>query len=324
MSSNRSASEIDEEAADWAARVDARGLDVEHDPQLQAWLAGDSRRAGALLRAQAAISFLDRGRALANGAPTVEAVVAERPSRRALIVGSGVAAAAALAGGVGLWTARPQRLDTRLGEIRRVPLADGSLVAINTKTALEVAMKPKSRSVVLKEGEAWFQVAKDPQRPFVVAAGPVRVRAVGTAFSVRRGDEAGAGVDVMVTEGVVETWIEGDPAPRRRLSAGSRIVLASAVSPTVAESPSEIERSLAWRNGEIALDGESLEQAARLFNRYNSRQIVIDDPALAQERFVGLFQTNEPESFAAAVAATLGAVVSDDERTIRIARARTS
>ena len=103
-----------------------------------------------------------------------------------------------------------------------------------------------------------------------------------------------------------------------------RIVLASAVSPTVAESPSEIERSLAWRNGEIALDGESLEQAARLFNRYNSRQIVIDDPELAQERFVGLFQTNEPESFAAAVAATLGADVKNDDRAIRIGRAHTS
>jgi transmembrane sensor len=163
-----------------------------------------------------------------------------RPDR-----GAGGAAAAALVGGVGLWTARPQRLDTRLGEIRRVPLADGSLVAINTKTALEVVMKPKSRRIVLKEGEAWFQVAKDPTRPFVVAAGPVRVRAVGTAFSVRRDDEAGAGVDVMVTEGVVETWVEGDErSRRRRLSAGSRIILASTVSPTVAESPSR--SSAAW------------------------------------------------------------------------------
>lgn len=324
MTSIPSASEIDDEAADWAARVDAHGLDVERDPELQAWLKGDARRAGALLRAQAAISFLDRGRALAHVAPKVEAVVARRPNRRALIAGAGGAVAAALVGGIGLWTARPQRLDTRLGEIRRVPLADGSMVAINTKTALEVAMKPQSRHIVLKEGEAWFQVAKDPERPFVVAAGPVRVRAVGTAFSVRRGDDAGAGVDVMVTEGVVETWVEGDPGPRRRLSAGNRIVLAGAGSPAVAESPSEIERSLAWRNGEIALDGESLEQAARLFNRYNSRQIVIDDPALAQERFVGLFQTNEPESFAAAVAATLGAVVKDDAEVIRINRARIS
>lgn len=322
MSSTRSASEIDDEAAGWAARVDARGLDVERDPELLAWLDGDARRPGALLRAQAAISFLDRGRALADAAPSVDAA-AERPNRRALIVTVG-GMAAALIGGAGLWAARPQRLDTRLGEIRRVPLADGSLVAINTKTALDVAMKPRSRRIVLREGEAWFQVAKDPARPFIVEAGTVRVRAVGTAFSVRRGEEVGAGVDVMVTEGVVETWIEGDPAPRRRVSAGSRIVLASAVSPTVAEGPSEIERSLAWRNGEIALDGETLEQAARLFNRYNSHQILIEDPILARERFVGLFQTNEPESFAAAVAATLGAVVSDDAGVIRISRAHVS
>lgn len=325
MSSIRSASEIDEEAADWAARIDARGLDVEHDPELLAWLHGDARRAGALLRAQAALSFLDRGRALASVAPSVEVVVgaAAGPDRRALIAGAG-GMAVALVSGIGLWAARPQRLDTQLGEIRRVPLADGSLVAINTKTALDVVMKPRSRRIVLREGEAWFQVAKDPERPFVVAAGTARVRAVGTAFSVRRGEEEGAGVDVMVTEGVVEAWIDGDPAPRRRVSAGSRILLASAVSPTVAEAPSEIERSLAWRNGEIALDGESLDQAARLFNRYNSRQIVIEDPVLARERFVGLFQTNEPESFAAAVAATLGAVVTDDAGVIRISRAHIS
>jgi transmembrane sensor len=323
MSSNPSASEIDDEAADWAARVDAHGLDIEHDPELQVWLRGDARRPGALLRAQAALSFLDRGRALANVSPSVDAVTAERPNRRAVIAGAGGALAAALVGGVGFWTLRPQRLDTRLGEIRRVPLADGSLVAINTKTTLEVAMKPKARRVVLKEGEAWFQVAKDPTRPFVVAAGQVRVRAVGTAFSVRR-DEAGAGVDVMVTEGVVEAWIEGDESSRRRVSAGSRIMLASTASPTVAESPSEIERSLAWRNGEIALDGESLEQAAKLFNRYNSRQIVIDDPVLARETFVGLFQTNEPESFAAAVAASLGVAVTDETQVIRIGRAHTS
>jgi transmembrane sensor len=324
MNSIPSASEIDEEAADWAARVDAHGLNVELDHELQVWLQGDARRKGAFLRAQAAISFLDRGRALASTAPSADAITAERPNRRALIAGAGGAVAAVLAGGFGVWAARPQRLDTRLGEIRRVPLADGSLVAINTKTALDVAMKPKSRRIVLREGEAWFQVAKDPQRPFVVAAGPVRVRAVGTAFSVRRGDEVGAGVDIMVTEGVVETWVEGDPASRRRLSAGERVILASMALPTVAESPSEIERNLAWRNGEIALDGESLEQAAKLFNRYNSRQIVIEDPALARERFVGLFQTNAPESFAAAVATTLGAVVSYDREVIRIDRSRIS
>jgi transmembrane sensor len=313
-----SASEIDDEAALWAVRIDARGPGAEDDPELKAWLAGDPRRSGALLRARAAISFLDRGRALAGSTP----IQTSGPNRRALIAG-GAAAAAAVIGGAGLWSLRPRRLDTGLGEIRRVPLADGSMVAINTSSTLEVDLKPKARDVVLRQGEAWFQVAKDPERPFVVAAGAVRVRAVGTAFSVRRELDASS-VDVMVTEGVVEAWVEGVDGPRHRLSAGSKLVLASTTATAVAETASGIERSLAWRNGEIALDGESLEEAARLFNRYNSRQIVIDDPDLAKERFVGLFQTNAPESFASAVADTLGAKVSVDERAIRIGRARTS
>lgn len=312
-----SANEIDDEAALWAVRIDARGAEAEQDPELKAWLAGDPRRAGALLRAQAAISFLDRGRALAGSTPL------QTPSsnRRALIAAGAVLAA--LVGG-GLWRLRPQRLDTGLGEIRRVPLADGSMVAINTSSTLEIDLKPKAREISLKQGEAWFQVAKDPERPFVVAAGPVRVRAVGTAFSVRRREQDASGVDIMVTEGVVEAWVEGVDAPRHRLSAGGRLVLASTTATPVVESASDIERSLAWRNGEIALDGESLEEAARLFNRYNSRPIVIEDPDLAKERFVGLFQTNTPESFASAVAATLGAEVRVDERAIRISRARAS
>jgi len=314
MTSFQSAKEIDDEAADWAARVDGRELDADQDPELRTWLAGDARRAGAFLRAQAAISFLDRGRALAGADQAIEP---KRPSRRALLTGAGGAVAAAVTGGAVFLTSRHQRLDTRLGEIRRVPLADGSLVAINTTTALDVTMKPKSRQIMLRRGEAWFQVAKDVERPFVVSAGRVRVRAVGTAFSVRRD---GDGVNVMVTEGVVETWVEGQTGPRQRLAAGNRIQLVGYTAPVVAESPSEIERSLAWRNGEIALDGESLGDAAGQFNRYNSRQIVIDDADLARERFVGLFRTNEPESFAAAVAATIGATVSEDDKIIRLSR----
>ena len=319
MTSFQSAKEIDDEAADWAARIDGRGLEAEQDPLLRAWLTGDPRRAGAFLRAQAAISFLDRGRALVGADQTAPLDAAPRPSRRALFAGAGGACAAALDGGATFWATRSQRLDTRLGEIRRVPLADGSLVAINTKTALDVTLKTTSRQITLRRGEAWFQVAKDAERPFVVSAGRMRVRAVGTAFSVRR---EGDGVEVTVTEGVVETWVEGQDGPRRRLAAGNGVVLASATSPVMAKSPSEIERGLAWRNGEIALDGESLSEAASQFNRYNNRQIIIDDPQLAQERFVGLFRTNEPESFAAAVAATIGAKVREDDRTIRLSRDR--
>jgi transmembrane sensor len=74
--------------------------------------------------------------------------------------------------------------------------------------------------------------------------------------------------------------------------------------------PATVGRLLAWREGMVGLDGETLSEAAAEFNRYNDRHIVIDDPALGRERLVGYFRANDPESFAHAAARTLGAEVS--------------
>jgi transmembrane sensor len=167
-------------------------------------------------------------------------------------------------------------------------------------------------------GEAWFEVAKDPRRPFIVQAGAVRVQAVGTAFSVRRLD---GGVQVMVTEGVVETWMVGDDRPRARVVSGAVLLVAASAPRQPVAAADEIEHRLSWRSGQISLSGETLEDAALEFNRYNHRQIVIDDPQLARQRFVGLFRTNEPESFAAAVAATVGARVTEAADAIHLGRA---
>ncbi len=82
-----------------------------------------------------------------------------------------------------------------------------------------------------------------------------------------------------------------------------------------------IERDLAWRTGQIVLDGRTLAQAAAEFNRYNARQVVIDDAAIAREGLVGLFQTNEPDAFARSVAAALGARLTQTPTEIRIGAA---
>ncbi|MEH0196163.1 FecR domain-containing protein [Caulobacter sp. CCNWLY153] len=301
MTERESAADIEAAAARWVVRADRGDLDP---AELEAWLAGDTRRQGAFVRAQAAWGLLDRGRALGGN----EASAKARPhvDRRGLLAGLGVAAAACVAVVVAprLLAAR---YGTAVGEIRRVPLADGSLAAINTDTALEVAMKPRSREVRLDRGEAWFQVAKDAERPFVVESGPVRVRAVGTAFSVRRRD---GGCEVLVTEGVVEVWSEGAGEAPRRVTAGERVFAsdsAGAARPVPASL--EITRELAWREGQIVLDGEAFGAAAEEFNRYNARKIVIADPALAEQKLVGWFRTNEPESFARAAASSFGARV---------------
>lgn len=301
MTERESAADIEAAAARWVVRADREDLD---QAELEAWLAGDTRRQGAFVRAQAAWGLLDRGRAL--GGEEAADKTKPRVDRRGLLAGLGAAAAACVA-----VVATPRllaaRYGTAVGEIRRVPLADGSLAAINTDTALEVAMKPRKREVRLDRGEAWFQVAKDVQRPFVVESGPVRVRAVGTAFSVRRRD---GGCEVLVTEGVVEVWSEGAGEEPRRVTAGERVFAsdsAGAARPVPASL--EITRELAWREGQIVLDGEAFGAAAEEFNRYNARKIVIADPALAEQKLVGWFRTNEPESFARAAAASFGARV---------------
>jgi transmembrane sensor len=213
---------------------------------------------------------------------------------------------------IGEQTYRPAR-----GEIRRVPLGDGSSAAINTASRIEVAMAPDQRLVKLAQGEAWFDVSRDRARPFVVEARDVRLRAIDGAFSVRR---MGKGAEVIVAKGMVECWTTADPTRVLRLPAGTKMLMSNATpSAPQALAPATVGRLLAWREGMVGLDGETLTEAAAEFNRYNDRHIVIDDPALGRERLVGYFRANDPESFVKAVANTLGAQVTADDRDLRLA-----
>ena len=318
MRERETAEANEESAARWVARLDRAGDDARLRAELDAWLAGDERRQGAWFRAQTAWRMLDRASVLRGGSALApadgpEADEAPAPasaailSRRRVIWGGAAAAsvAAAAIAGFALLRSPAERIETAVGEIRRVPLADGSMVAVNTASRLAFALRPERRDVAIDAGEAWFQVAHDPARPFLVEAGEVRVQAVGTAFSVRRRAD---GADVLVTEGVVEAWSAADPANRRRLSAGASAFVSDAGGPQrIAMASADVDRSLAWRSGQLVFDGDTLGQAAAEFNRYNAVQVRIADPALAGERFVGRFRTNEPDAFARAAATILGA-----------------
>lgn len=310
-------------AAAWVARMDGGDWSDADEAELQRWLAEDPRRQGLLLRTHALWQAPEIVADLAEDAPVEsDDQVFERPGlwRRRGVLGGLVAASAAGIVGALLFPGRGVAYVTKVGEIRRVPLVDGSVMTINSGSALQVRMAKRAREVELAEGEAWFEVAKDAARPFVVAAGKVRARAVGTAFSVRKRDN---GVEVLVTEGVVETWSDGDEAQRVRLSAGqSALINEHAIVHYEATKASSVDRALAWRGGMIDLNGTSLADAADEFNRYNERQIVIADPDAAGERFDGLFRINDPEGFAQAVRDALGLAVNlDDPRFIRIQRA---
>ncbi|OAN58573.1 iron dicitrate transport regulator FecR [Sphingomonas sp. TDK1] len=304
--------------------MDGGGWSDADEADLQRWLAQDTRRAGLLLRTQA---LWQMPGVQAEQAAPVEECPDDAPQdvrapnwRRRGVLGGLAAAAVAGVVGASLLRGRGVAYVTKVGEIRRVPLVDGSVMTINSGTELQVHIAKHAREVELAQGEAWFDVAKDAARPFVVASGKIRAKAIGTAFSVRKRDN---GVEVLVTEGVVETWSDDDAAQRIRLAAGQcALINDRAIVHYEPGKASSVDRALAWRSGMIDLDGTTLADAADEFNRYNERQIVIADPDAAGERFDGLFRINDPEGFAEAVRSALDLVVNmEDPRFIRIQRA---
>ncbi len=317
------ANPIDAQACQWAAALD-RELDAQDAAALDAWLAADPRHRGALLRAQAGMALLDRCRALGGGDGSGDDAAAaadeELPAagwcttRRPALSLAGVGMAGGLigAGALALWP-QGSGIRTRIGEMRRVPLADGSMAVVNSGSELSVSFTRRRRDVELAQGEAWFQVAKAPDRPFTVTAGRVRVQAVGTAFNVRR---AGVGVDVVVTEGTVKVWSEGGEP--QLVKAGQRARLDDGVGLAVsAIAPDAAQLELAWREGQIVLDDVTLAQAAQRFNAYHEDRLEVD-PALADRRVVGSFQTNDMDGFAQACAAMVGGRVERGDGVIRI------
>lgn len=311
MKDAETANQIDEAAFVWIAKLDREANPAALEAELEAWLAADARHRGAFLRAQALWQRLDRAsQTNVLGVEETKSFV----SRRGALAGGGVLAAAAAIAGVVLFTGGERTLETAVGEVRRVTLPDGSTMVLNTEGRAGIAMDGEIRRIKLADGEAWFQVKKNPQRPFLVEAGNVRVRAVGTAFSVRRiGDHA----DVAVTEGVVEAWVVGREHAKLRLSAGQSAMLSeTALAKSIPVGEAEITRRLAWRGGEIDLNGQTLAEAAGEFNRYNLRKLVVTDARLQRKRVYGVFRSNDPEGFAKAVAVALGGQVRPDGENI--------
>jgi transmembrane sensor len=316
---HEAAARIQEEAARWVARMDGAEWGEADEAELARWLEMDPRREGALLQAQAAWASLDGLKTAADEAADAPfAWRLARAGRRRFLIGAGTAIAASLAGAAFLF-GRGTEYGTEIGEIRRVPLTDGSTMVINTASQAIVDLEKVRRHVRIRQGELWFQVAKDAKRPFVVEAGRVRVQAVGTAFAVRRRE---AGADIFVTEGVVEAWAEDAAAPHIRIAAGEHVFVAD--NAEVLRSPvsaTSVYRALAWREGKIDLAGVTLADAAAEFNRYNHRQLVIVDPGIARESFDGTLRTDDLEGFAMAVRESLGVPIDlSDPNEIRVGR----
>ncbi|MEJ1962748.1 MAG: FecR domain-containing protein [Gammaproteobacteria bacterium] len=235
------------------------------------------------------------------------------------------AAATVLAFAVGIYLVESGSFNgthysTPVGGIDNVPLVDGSRITLNTDTSIRVSLSANERRIQLDKGEAFFEVAKDKTRPFVVYAGNKRVVAVGTKFSVRRDRDD---IRVVVTEGRVNLAVAPGHSLRGGLKTQAASGSGSAVEPPAEtadltstfldagaiaqtaktevlvrpDAAAETEKLLSWRRGYVNFENVPLADAVAEFNRYNTRKIFIRDPAIAAIHVGGNFRSNNSEAF---------------------------
>ena len=330
ISQKQTAESIDDKAAQWAARLDVGQLNAAEAAAFQAWVGSDSRCFGALARAQAVL--------IGSGAPVTlaDAIAARRqlmqPNRRWILGGAavgGLAVAGLAITMTGRYSKQPLHFSSEIGELRHIPLADGSRLTLNTDTTLEVDYTENRRTIRLLCGEAFFEVAKDPARPFIVVGPKAQVRTVGTTYSVRLNGPEEMTVLVATGRVAIETvgrTMDAFTALRRLWRndppEGGEVLVEAGQEARIRKSGSEgngapvtvtvlpidsAARALLWRDGKLYFEGAPLAGAVAEFARYNYRRIVIRDATLANARISGLFAADDPEGFARAVALSIGA-----------------
>lgn len=271
-------------AARWQLRLEAGPLGPEEDAALSAWLAADPRHRIAL--AEAGIAWYGSAQAHPDAAPAATSVRhaarAPRGGWRGWLAGAAVAPLLliAVAFAPAWWTSLRADAHTAVGVQRAVALPDGSRAVLDSDSAIAFDLDGGAREVTLLRGAAWFEVARDPARPFRVSAGDTTATAIGTAYVVdRRGDA----VDVVVTHGVVEVVAAGaEPA---RVGAGEHRRGTAPVQPLDARGAAAV----AWREGLLSFEAEPLADALARLDRYLPQRVVLLDHTRAAEPVSAVF-----------------------------------
>jgi len=316
-------------AARWYSELQDPDVDLETWDAFRAW-ERDPDNEAAYRQIEASLAIVDRGLRAGRGAALPEP--ARRTRLRTAAWLTGLAAVLALAATVfalantGGSPAPLTYYATAVGEQRSVTLADGTVITLNTDTALDVAYTSRERHVSLSRGQALFEVEK-AKAPFIVAAGGSRTRALGTEFEIYAQP---TGVAVTLLEGSVvvsaspdqkglfgfgKTTHPADPGGRV-LAPGDRLEIANDGSQTV--SRVEPGAALQWRSGIVQFDNVTLADAVTELNRYSTTKIRVPDPGLAAERLSGTFPTGEPEAFVANIALFLPIRVEQSDHQITL------
>lgn len=306
----------DEQAALWAAKLDGSVLTAAERTALDAWLAAAPSHRAALSAYCQFSADLEQQLPLLAGIQDSTAetnreltTARSRPwlSRPVWVGAMLTAAAAAVA--VALWPGRPttqtENLATPIGQRRTVALADGSHIELNAQTNLQISFDRDARHARLAAGQAFFRVAKDSTRPFIVETPTGSVRVTGTQFEVVC--PSASTFVVTVLEGSVQVRPGGAGAEPQLLNAGDRF----AAGRIVALSPAELAAALAWRDGFVVFKDVPLRDALAYFARYHGRSISAT-PDAANLRFTARVSIDALDDFLASLEQILPVRVTRD------------
>jgi transmembrane sensor len=301
------------EAAAWVARLQGPRRTPAAEAAFKEWLQADAAHARAFARATDVWDVL----------PGAARLSRRRTLRAPVIVPTLIAACLTLM--VGAATLLPglnrsSSYRTKIGEQRTLALTDGTHVTLNTNSQLIVDFQPRERHVRLIKGEALFEVAKNPNRPFIVQVGNEQVLALGTTFDVR--NSVGKIVITLVEGRVEVSGIRSGAmrTPQAILRPGERLLVSTVAFPKLALDRPRMEGVTAWRRGQAMFDDISMIDAAAELSRYGGPGIEISDPSIAHLRVSGVFATNDPEEFANAMAELYGLKMSRTGGAIQLTR----
>jgi len=311
---------IEQEARSWMVFLHSGKATPADYAAFRAWLERDRAHAAAYRDCEQLMGDLSLV-PIAEGARSTPAPKpAARTDRRAIAGGLLAAACAMFAVFAGAGSLLPERaIRTEISEIRKITLPDGSHVTLGAKSSVATEFTDALRIVTLIEGEAYFDVEKDPSRPFYVKAGDRLVRVVGTEFNVRADGER---VSVSVAEGVVQVLRGDNPvATEERLPVLEKSVLRAGArietevgSPEVEWGTVEPALAASWRDGWLTYEDERLEEIVADINRYNQLPILIEGEEIGSLRMTAAFGSDQVDEFVAGLEAAYPVAVERSER----------
>jgi len=311
------ANTIDDEASIWLVRLDNGNLSEQSRKELKAWLSADKRHPIALKAMADIWDGMDE--VLTNiDEESPSSNVSVWPLLKPIFQPLALAASVSFIA-IFIWLAMPADIQkhsyaTLVGQQMNTTFEDGSIIHLNTNSRIETEFSDDKRIVKLMKGEALFEVAHDPNRPFIVYANNRLVQAIGTKFVVHIQPK---NIQVTVTDGKVKMSAvtsdtvlanlddSNNAVPLQDdiyIAKGEKVIVSNNQAPTLTRIKAEsLKRELSWLNGKLVFDNEALFDVIEEINRYVNIEIVLKDPSLHNTKISGRFDLADSEALIEAI-----------------------